>query len=123
MNYKDYIGPSKEQIKDIVMWDNLSEDQTILVHCTAGKSRSTAVSLGILIRFGYSLSDALEEVIKIRTNEGNSLIVPNRLIIKHLDEIFDLGGELIKLIDDYYETLEKTVPLQLLRIGRHTIED
>ncbi len=121
--YQDYVGPSKNQIEAILSWDKLKNDGIILVHCTAGKSRSVAVGIGILCKFGLSPKDALLRVIRIREEEGNPLIVPNRLIIKYIDEILDLNNELIDVIDEFYKTLSDSVPLVLLRLGRHTIED
>lgn len=69
---------------------DLTDDDRLLVHCFAGQSRSTAISIGILIDHGMGYADAFAHVETIR-----SILMPNRLFIQHIDDHFGLGGQLV----------------------------
>lgn len=73
----------------------LADDRckTILVHCFAGVSRSTAAALTVLLRDGWSVKDAAEYVFKIRP-----IADPNRLMLGYIDQMFDLHGELHEIV-------------------------
>jgi predicted protein tyrosine phosphatase len=66
--------------------------------------------------------EALDEVIRVRAEEGSPIVVPNRLIVRYADDLLGLNGEFIKVIDKFYDELDKRVPLELLKRGRHTPE-
>jgi len=73
--------------------------KTLLIHCTAGISRSTATALGILVYLGYSYEDAFNTVEKVRP-----WLHPNKWIIKCFDNALGKNGEFY----DYYGIRQKT---------------
>lgn len=120
---KWWYGPSQDQIAAILHWaERIPAHDSLLVHCTAGKSRSTAIAMAVLIQAGETPEEALHCVVEARAAEGSNIVVPNRLIVRYADELLDLGGAFIKVVDDYYEVLSHRIPLELLKRGRHTPE-
>lgn len=96
-----YTAPTEEQIRMVLRHtSSVDERDRLLVHCHAGKSRSPAMAIGILIQAGLSPSAAFSRVKSIRPQ-----LIPNRRIIAHVDQILDLDGELIGIIDDHYLSL------------------
>jgi predicted protein tyrosine phosphatase len=121
---EEYVGPSYEQMIEILDFSkSIQENDVVMVHCTAGKSRSTAIAMSLLIQHGSTPKQALESVLRAREEEGSSLIVPNRLIVKYMDEILNQNGDFIQEVDNYYEMMSQTVPMELIKRGRHSIED
>lgn len=124
-NGETYFGPTITQIEDIL---NFTEAYDVLggtgmVHCTAGKSRSTAVTMGILYNEGYTAEEALDAVIYARSLEtDNPIVIPNRLVIKHFCDTF-WNKDLSDVVNAHYEKLSETIPLELITRGRHTIGD
>jgi predicted protein tyrosine phosphatase len=120
---KLYRGPTREQIQEILDWAmRIPGDASLLVHCTAGKSRSTAVAMAVLIQLGRTPEQALQLVVEARAREGGDILGPNRLIVRYADEHMALDGEFIRLIDRFYLDLSRRIPLELLKRGRHTPE-
>jgi len=69
----------------------------LLVHCHAGISRSTSITLAILIDMGFKTpAMALEQLLRIEP-----LAVPNMHVVALTDDIFGLGGDLIAYINDW----------------------
>jgi predicted protein tyrosine phosphatase len=78
-----YSAPTKQQIvKVLEHTKNLEAADRLLVHCHAGKSRSPAMALGILIQNGFSPKEAFEKIKTIRPE-----LIPNRLIVRLVDEV------------------------------------
>jgi predicted protein tyrosine phosphatase len=75
---------------------DLTPDDKLLVHCSAGISRSTAVATGILCQHGLSPTAALEKVFAVRKNA-----IPNPHIIALMDEALKLNGELESALQNY----------------------
>jgi predicted protein tyrosine phosphatase len=126
LNYKgkDYIGPSFEQVGSLLELTKTFDDpSTVLVHCTAGKSRSTACAIAMYVQAGASADDALEMVIASRLQQGGSLVIPNRRIIRFADEILQQSGMLISAINTHYDRLRISRPDELISRNRHQIED
>ena len=88
------IPPSREHVQgiiDIFAANNLKE-KNVLVHCHAGISRSTATTIGLLIKFhDLTVSEAFDTVFTMRKQ-----MWPNGLILQHFDDILGLHGELVK---------------------------
>jgi hypothetical protein len=86
-------GPRAPKLADIeqaVFWG--AEQEDLLVHCHAGMSRSTSTAWGISIARGADPLDsflALKEAHPVDGHWGKRDFIPNRLIVKHLMEIFD----------------------------------
>ena len=83
-------APRLEQIKRIVEW-GAKQEGSLLVHCHAGISRSTACAWGIEIAKGFDAKEALETLAEMHPDEsgwGQRTFRPNPLIVKHLETIF-----------------------------------
>ncbi len=83
-------APRLEQIKRIVEW-GAKQEGSLLVHCHAGISRSTACAWGIAIAKGFDAKEALETLAEMHPDEGGwgqRTFRPNPLIVKHLETIF-----------------------------------
>lgn len=70
-------------------------DESILIHCYAGISRSTAVAL--LALFIKSQCGELDAAMVLR--EAAPHAKPNQLIISLADELLALNGRLVKAVD------------------------
>jgi predicted protein tyrosine phosphatase len=74
----------------------LAVDDKLLVHCSAGISRSTAVATGILCQHGLSPAEALKQVFLVRKNA-----FPNTHIIALMDKVLELNGKLESALQEY----------------------
>ena len=72
---------------------DLTSDDRLLVHCHQGVSRSTAAGIGIMMQHGMGAEAAYRYVKSIR-----DILLPNGLIIRMLDDRFNLGGEIVDLV-------------------------
>jgi predicted protein tyrosine phosphatase len=96
-----YVSPEKHVVKATLDHAaHLRADDRLLVHCHAGKSRSPALAIGILIAAGGTPGEALEKVKQLRP-----FVIPNRLMIRQLDDILDQKGELVTVVASHYSTL------------------
>ena len=91
------VCPTADHVAEILAfhkgWDRSSP---LLVHCWAGISRSTAAALIMLSDMhgpGYELE--LAQSLRARAPHAH----PNRLMIRHADEIMSRGGRLIAAVD------------------------
>ena len=95
------IAPTEEQLRLALLHTrDLVPGERLLVHCHAGKSRSPAMALGILVQSGMSPAKALDYVRAVRPE-----LIPNRLMVRQLDKILGVGGRLIQVVDAHYATL------------------
>ena len=109
----EYVVPTRKDVRDILEAAKMvPEDGRLLVHCTAGKSRSTAAAIGILIQTGMSPQEAFDRVKAMRP-----AMFPNRLMIEYVDDILGLGGELMAIVKTYYEEKLLLFP-KLVEINR-----
>lgn len=75
-----YIAPSEEQMRQALLHaSQCKPGERLLVHCHAGKSRSPALAIAILIQAGLSPAAAFEQVKSVRPQ-----LIPNRLMIRQL---------------------------------------
>jgi predicted protein tyrosine phosphatase len=89
------VHPTEDHLRQILEFaDSFTDDDRVLVHCHAGISRSTAVAIAVLIHHGWSYDAAYQHVENVRP-----ILLPNKLIIKYVDERFALGGKLIELVE------------------------
>lgn len=78
---KYYDIPSDKELKKIVKFVNRHKDKDkFIVHCTAGISRSGAVATFIKNKF-------TDEIDVNMFNEDNKYILPNKYILRRLEEI------------------------------------
>lgn len=112
-NSSEYVVPTRQDIKDILETAAMvPSNGRLLVHCTAGKSRSTAAGIGILIQGGMDPQSAFDWM-----KAHRPAMFPNRLMIEYVDDYLDLGGELIKIVKTYYEEKLLLFP-KLVEINR-----
>jgi len=96
-------APTLQAVTEAVQWGEMQDD--LLVHCHAGMSRSTSIAWGISIARGadpldsfLALRDAQpEETAWMTKNPRRREFIPNRLIVEHLDTIFNTKGELFAI--------------------------
>lgn len=82
----DHFSPNEHTLSEILYFSSLlQEDDDILIHCWAGKSRSTAAALVILYDKLRDIEKAKEFLLKIRPQAA-----PNRLICSLADKHFGL---------------------------------
>ena len=98
--YGDLTPPTAKEIKEIletVDYWQLNGEHKLLVHCSAGKSRSTAIAIALLVKAGMSPEDAVKKVKLL-----SPAMCPNRLMIELFDDAMGLGGSLITEVNDFY---------------------
>ena len=96
-----FVAPTSEDLAAVLAHTKeLKKGDRLLVHCHAGKSRSPAMAIGILIANGASPYAALDQVKALRP-----FIIPNRLMIARLDGLLALEGELVAVVNDHYASL------------------
>lgn len=96
-----YVSPNPEMLKAALEHaTGLSDEDRVLVHCHAGKSRSPAIALGILVAAGLTPTDALARVKALRP-----FIIPNRLMTSILDDLLEQRGELNRVVREHYAKL------------------
>lgn len=109
----EYVVPTRKDIKDILeAAAQVPDNGKLLVHCTAGKSRSTAVGIGILIQRGMSPQDAFDWM-----KSHRPAMFPNRLMVEYVDDYLGLGGELLQIVKTYYTEKLMLFP-KLVEINR-----
>lgn len=112
-NSTDYVVPTAQDIKSILdTAAQIPDDGRLLIHCTAGKSRSTAVAIGVLIQRGMSPQAAFDWV-----KAHRPAMFPNRLMIEYVDDYLNLDGKLITIVGTYYEEKLLLFP-KLVELGR-----
>lgn len=96
-----YVAPTSSVLKAAVEHAaNLEEGDRLLIHCHAGKSRSPAIALGVLVAAGLSPSEALARVKELRP-----FVIPNRLMVRKLDELLEQNGGLTRVVLEHYAAL------------------
>jgi len=96
----DKFAPSLQDIKSIMTFAKLGE--SVLVHCIAGVSRSTAIGIGLMHMSGVSIFNAVQLVYMQR-----GFINPNKLILKHIDTYLCMNGKFHKEVIDVFNTLPR----------------
>lgn len=94
LEHPDYLyAPKLEQVRKIMDFSkNFLQGSRVLIHCHAGISRSTAITLGVMVQHGKKEMDALEHLLQIRP-----AATPNKLILQHIDTI--LGSQLRMIVE------------------------
>lgn len=96
-----YVSPTSEALKAALEHAvGLGDEDRLLIHCHAGKSRSPAIALGILVAAGLTPAHALAKVKSLRP-----LVLPNRLMVSTLDELLGQNGELNRVVQAHYASL------------------
>ena len=93
-----FTAPTRGHVRDaLAHCAGLGPDERVLIHCHAGISRSPAMAIGVLVQAGASPAEALAAVARIRPH-----CIPNRLVIRYLDEALGLRGTLVEAVRGFY---------------------
>lgn len=92
---EEIIMPTYEGMVELLEWskDDLHDEDWLLIHCHAGRSRSAAALIAILVQQGSTPDEAVNYVGALR-----SIMLPNRLMTKWFDNILKQDGKLIKAV-------------------------
>ena len=92
-------GATEEDVRQIIeLAEQLrSEGGTLLIHCEAGVSRSTATAL---IMHAYWLGQGREEEAMRRVITQRPFAIPNRRMVMLADKFLGLGGRLLQARDE-----------------------
>lgn len=93
---RDWGGPSIADVRTILEFARARHDRSILIHCHAGMSRSTATAIAILHDAGLPEADAFDAIRAARPATAlaeDREFIPNPLILAHADTI--IGGSLV----------------------------
>lgn len=83
------ILPTKDVIEEVLEFcEGLCNDDRLLIHCHAGRSRSAAMLIGILYNNYMTAEEAVAAVAAVRPT-----MIPNRLMIALIDEICTIEEE------------------------------
>ena len=108
MEYQELVKPTMKTMREIMeqveAW-NLGDDDKLLIHCSAGKSRSTAIALAILVRAGMTFQDAMGRIKLL-----SPAMCPNRLMVEMFDEILGQEGQLIDELNRWYDEKILMIP-------------
>jgi len=89
-------GPGSDAIVQIMQFAR--PDTRILVHCHAGMSRSPSIAIGLLIARGIPAREAMRFVFaQDLIDQEGSVMEPNELILRHLDQRLGQGGLLVPM--------------------------
>jgi len=95
----DPLAPTEQDVMDILVEASMMEHgNTMIIHCKAGISRSTAAAYAILCNaLGPGKEqEALDILLQIRPTS-----YPNRLIVAYADRILDRGGKMLETIEEF----------------------
>ncbi len=98
---------------------DLAPGASLLVHCIAGISRSTAATISILVARGMPWRAAWDAVAAVRP-----CMMPNARIIRLIDDHHELGGELVAHLQAWWaawDVRERPINTQAgsVIIGQH----
>ena len=91
-------APTPEAVARILDYaSRFTGQERVLVHCTAGISRSTAVAILVLVQHGMAPERAFSHVARLRP-----AMSPNMLILDHGAGLLRLGGQLKRAYLDWH---------------------
>jgi len=89
-------GPDMEQVKDGLnfVMDNVNNGP-VIIHCHAGKARSTAIALGALALLNPDMpeKELVEKLLEIRPQAA-----PNILVVEMIDQLTNRAGKLLQAV-------------------------
>lgn len=101
-----WVGPSEQDVATMLEWAFERFGRSILIHCHAGMSRSTATAIGVLAEWGYDEEFAFNHVHSRRPVDAlkaNREFIPNPLILSHVDRL--VGSNLLAARPQYAREL------------------
>ena len=93
----DYIVPQMSHIKRALEFADKFEDGSLLIHCHAGISRSSAIALAVIAK---RLGSGKEEAAVNTLEHINPNCRPNKSIVEMADELLERDGKLYKEVDE-----------------------
>ena len=93
----DYVVPQLSHIKRALDFADNIEDGSLLVHCNAGISRSSAIALAVIAK---RLGSGKEEEAVNTLEHINPNCRPNKSIVEMADELLERDGKLYKEVDE-----------------------
>ena len=93
----DYVIPQLSHIKRALDFADKIEDGSLLIHCRAGISRSSAIALAVIAK---RLGSGKEEEAVKTLEHINPNCRPNKSIVEMTDELLERDGKLIKAVQD-----------------------
>ena len=93
----DYIIPQMCHIKRALEFADKIEDGSLLIHCHAGISRSSAIALAVIAK---RLGPGKEEEAVNTLEHINPNCRPNKFIVEMTDELLERDGKLYKEVDE-----------------------
>jgi len=95
-------APTLTQVDEILTWAHARLDRSILVHCKAGQSRSTAAALAIACLSGMGEEQAVDYVYRCcrpADKVGTRPFIPNTRFLRHVDVL--LGTQLRRAVSRF----------------------
>ena len=93
----DYVIPQMSHIKRALEFADKIEDGSLLVHCHAGISRSSAIALAVIAK---RLGSGKEEEAVKTLEHVNPNCRPNKSIVEMTDELLERDWKLYKEVDE-----------------------
>ena len=93
----DYVIPQMSHIKRALEFADKIEDGSLLIHCRAGISRSSAIALAVIAK---RLGSGKEEEAVNTLEHINPNCRPNRSIVEMTDALLERDGKLYKEVDN-----------------------
>jgi len=102
-----FAPPGAEHVRDLLAFDHAARpDERLVVHCTAGVSRSTAALAVLLAARHPMLTDELFEAIHAVRPQA----WPNARIIELGDALLGRDGALVRALERYYAAHRHELP-------------
>ncbi len=93
----DYVVPQMSHIKRALDFADKIKDGSLLIHCRAGISRSSAIALAVIAK---RLGSGKEEEAVNTLEYINPNCRPNKSIVEMTDELLERDGKLYKEVDE-----------------------
>ena len=95
MDIAGYAAPGRRHVEELIAFARDWQRQgPIICHCYAGISRSSAAAMILLALY----NPGREREAAVRLRAAGEHIQPNRLIIRHADDLLGLDGALIDAV-------------------------
>lgn len=121
----DYAPPTRAHVEKLLYQGGLLfaacrfSETRLLVHCYAGRSRSTAAALALLAQFDKSRRHVDGRWVRSSLDAKAAMTellqacerapLPNMLVIQHADELLGYRGALVKVAQDQNDSPEDAV--------------
>jgi predicted protein tyrosine phosphatase len=83
-------APTIYDCQQIVEWARNRPNNFLIVHCTAGISRSTAAAIAILFDSSRNIKSTIDYVLRLVPRAS-----PNTLMLQHFDTLLRAKGEIV----------------------------